>query len=559
MVESFVTVTHDHSTALPNKVALVDESGSYSYQELDRLSNGVAAKLIKQSIGAGDIVPILMTRGKAFVAAFIGVMKSGAAFVPLDINYPEERIKSIEESVEARIVIDDEWMKDVTPSDEFINNSKPDDMAFIIFSSGSTGKPKGVVHTHKSAAAMAKAEERALGLANSQKFLSILPFHFIGAINDYISYLSVGGTTYIASELDRKDGDILAKIISSQSIDRLKCGSSMGRLLLEHYNISIPYLEVGSEKLLPLSTINSSKVINNYGCSEFALPAIINDNVSAGEIPSIGKPVSGVDVFLVDNIGNLVDNYEVGEICLVGPQMASGYWKMPELTAEKFVHCPFLPGDVKMYKTGDLARYREDGNIELVGRKDFQIKIRGFRIEPGEIENVAVKFDGIDAVVVVAKEMGNEKQLVLYYTSNVQVDETRLKEYLSKYLADYMVPNFYVHLDEMPRNVNGKIDRSALPEPLRLSGCEKDSDKPSTEFEKIIYKAVAKQIGTDDFGVTDDLINLGLTSLSSMLVAAEMESKGIELCSSKQGVSFYNEIVLARNIKELVKRLNTEE
>lgn len=471
-MNTFVDVISENAERNPNKTTLVDEYGSYTYQELDRLSNGVAAKLIGQGIGTGDIVPILMTRSKAFVAAFIGVMKSGAAFVPLDINYPEERIKSIEESVEAKIVIDNEWMKSVSPSDEFINNSKPDDMAFIIFTSGSTGRPKGVVHTHKSVIAMADAEVRALDLMDCKKYLSILPFHFIGAINDYISYLSAGGIIYLASDSVRKDGNRIVNTIIKYSIDGLKCGSSMGRLLLEQYKLSIPYLEVGSEKLQPLTTVNSTRVINNYGCSEFALPAIINNNVTVGEIPSIGRPVLGVDVFLIDNTGELVDKYDVGELCLVGPQMASGYWKMPELTAEKFVHCPFLPGDVKMYKTGDLARYREDGNIELVGRKDFQIKIRGFRIEPGEIENVAVKFDGIDTVVVVAKEIGAEKQLVLYYTSGTQIDETKLKEYLAKYLADYMVPNFYVRLDEMPRNVNGKIDRSALPEPKIIGGAK---------------------------------------------------------------------------------------
>lgn len=557
MVDSFVTVAHDHSRSISNKTALVDEFGSYTYQELDRLSNGVAAKLIGQGIGTGDIVPILMTRSKAFVAAFIGVMKSGAAFVPLDINYPEGRIKSIEESVEARIVIDDEWMKDVSPSDEYVNNSKTDDIAFIIFTSGSTGKPKGVVHTHKSASAMANASIESCKLNKEYNYSTILNCNFIGGMHNYISYLSVGATVFIAPDNIRKDAQGLSDWLRKNKIDAIHCNPSYAKILLEKYDLPLKVAHLGSERMFPINR-SSAKIIHSYGCSEFTPPALINLDVQLNEVASPGKPSYGVDEFIVKDDGSLAKDEEIGELCLAGPQMASGYWKMPELTAEKFVHCPFLPGDVKMYKTGDLARYREDGNIELVGRKDFQIKIRGFRIEPGEIENVAVKFDGIDTAVVVAKEMGAEKQLILYYTSNAQVDEKRLKEYLSKYLADYMVPNFYVCLDEMPRNVNGKIDRSALPEPQMLSGSEKVSDKPSTEFERIIFNAVAKQIGTEDFGINDDLISLGLTSLSSMIVAAEIESKGVGLSASKQGVSFYNEIVLARNIKELVKRLNSE-
>lgn len=556
-MNTFVDVISENAERHPNKTALVDESGSYTYQELDRLSNGVAAKLIGQGIGTGDIVPILMSRGKAFVAAFIGVMKSGAAFVPLDINYPEERIKSIEESVEARIFIDDEWMNAISPSVEFINNSKPDDMAFIIFTSGSTGKPKGVAISHN--ALMKRASSISSAHDNTNGGIGLMTnFIFSACMDELSASIFHHRSIYIVPDNVARDVNLLYNYIVNNHITSFAANPNLVKVLMSTHTLKDVCIRMMGDRCIGPFPKLEGKYINAYGCSEMGY-SIFNHFTEHNNGPvSIGKPSDNVKAFILLNGNKIAKDNEIGELCLVGPQMASGYWKMPDLTAEKFVHCPFLPGDVKMYKTGDLARYREDGNIELVGRKDFQIKIRGFRIEPGEIENVAVKFDGIDTVVVVAKEMGAEKQLVLYYTSNEQVDEPKLKEYLSRYLADYMVPNFYVRLDEMPRNVNGKIDRSALPESQRLSRSEKDSDKPSTELERMIFKAVAKQIGTEDFGINDDLISLGLTSLSSILVAAEMGLQGVGLSASKQGVSFYNEIVLARNIKELVKRLNSE-
>ena len=545
-MNTFVDVISENAERNPNKTTLVDEYGSYTYQELDRLSNGVAAKLIGQGIGAGDIVPILMTRSKAFVAAFIGVMKSGAAFVPLDINYPEERIKSIEESVEARIFIDDEWMKEVAPSDEFINNSKPEDMAFIIFTSGSTGKPKGVVHTHKSAAAMARVHSLYFESFDIHNLGSFMPFNFVGGLHDCLTSLLSCYKLYIISDDGKKEISKVINWISENKIDYLKVTPSYFNTLLCN-RVELRYAELVGERLQKYDETDI-RVMSGYGCSEF-VPAVCNNQVS-NDSDVLGTPPPYTKAFIVNEYGEAVKGESnVGELCLVGPQMASGYWKMPELTAEKFVHCPFLPGDVKMYKTGDLARYREDGNIELVGRKDFQIKIRGFRIEPGEIENVAVKFDGIDTVVVVAKEMGAEKQLVLYYTSNEQVDEPKLKEYLSRYLAYYMVPNFYVRLDEMPRNVNGKIDRSVLPEPKIIGGGE-NSDKPLTELEKIIFDFVAKQIGTADYGIDDNFVNLGLTSIGSMYLISNLCKIGytVELNALIKNVTVRS---LARHIEKV--------
>ena len=522
-MNTFVDVISENAERHPNKTALVDESGSYTYQELDRLSNGVAAKLIGQGIGTGDIVPILMSRGKAFVAAFIGVMKSGAAFVPLDINYPEERIKSIEESVEAKIVIDDEWMKDVAPSDEFINNSKPDDMAFIIFTSGSTGKPKGVIKTHNSLIASIDARISDCSFGAKDTFAIISGLNVIGGIEDICTYLTQGATIYIASDIVRKNPKLLSEWFSDNKIEGVLSNPTFAKIMLENYHVNLKYISLVGEKITPIRK-STTRIICQYGCSEFS-PAVINPDVKLNESPAIGYPVFKTNSYIIDEKNFIVAKGNVGELCLVGPQMASGYWKMPELTAEKFVHCPFLPGDVKMYKTGDLARYREDGNIELVGRKDFQIKIRGFRIEPGEIENVAVKYDGIETVVVVAKEMGNEKQLVLYYTSNAQVDEKRLKEYLSKYLADYMVPNFYVHLDEMPRNANGKIDRCALPEP----SFRHTDIMLMTDEERTVFSAVSKCLNYSGFSITDRFADLGISSLGIITIASTLTKSGYNI------------------------------
>lgn len=531
--KTFVDLLLQQTNMHPEKVALADENGYYTYQQLNEVSNGVASKLIRKEIGKGDIVPVVMERSKEFAAAVIGVMKSGAAFVPMSVNWPNAKIESIKECVEAKMTIDKVWMADVEASPQNVNIVEEDSIAFIIFTSGSTGNPKGVVHTHKSAYGMIKAEMLSCSPDSSLNYSNIIDMSFIGGIHDVLSCLSLGSTLFIASELIRKDGKALSKWITSNDIGAMKGNPSFFKILLENYDIDIKFLELGSERMLPISNL-PERTINSYGCTEFPLPAIIG-NVKRNSVLSIGRPAKTVSVFIVDDRGAICCPGKVGEICLVGPQMAVGYWKMTELTAQKFVKCPFLPGKVRMYCTGDLARYNENGDIEIVGRKDFQIKIRGFRIEPGEIENVAIKYPDIEAVVAVAKEIGEEKHLVLYYTSTQKVNKSKLKQHLSLHIAEYMVPSFFEQLNSLPLNANGKVDRAALPEP-HLSTIESDGNNEiiqhNNNLEKIVYEVVSDVCRMSDFSPDDKLVDLGISSLGRLKIVADLQKKGYNIKAS---------------------------
>lgn len=551
-VDTFIQNVAKH----PDKIAVADDDGTYTYRELDQISNGVAAKLLKHGIGKGDIVPILMTRGKGFVAAFIGVMKSGAVFAPIDTNFPSERITHIFKSVSAKVVIDDKWMSDLPIISENINRSCLDETAMLIYTSGSSSSPKGVIHTNKSLLAISKSAALSVSARKDKPYASLAPSAAISGMMEYLAYLYVGTTLFIASDRVRKETFLLMNWVRTFNITGFGCIPSVGKILIDEVELKdIEWILLAGERIDSVKNYNHITLRIQYGNSECGTCTCYNTRESV-IMPPVGKPLPGVKVYIIDEEGMLVTSGNVGELCIAGSQVSKGYWKMPELTAEKFVHCPFLPGDVTMYKTGDLARYREDGNIEFVGRKDSQIKIRGNRIDPVEIENVAVRFDGIDTVVVTAKEIGEEKHLLLYYTSKAEIEENQLKEHLSRTLADYMVPNFYVRLNEMPRNANGKIDKNRLPEP-KLGFYGGELDKPTTELEQIIFEAVAKHVGTSDFGTNDDLINMGLTSLSSMILSAELESQGVKM-PTMEGLAFYNEIVRVRSVKGLAQLLSVE-
>ena len=231
---TFLDVLQWQTDIQPEKIALVDENGSYTYRQLDEVSNGVAQKLHRQRIGNGDIVPVVMERGKEFITAFIGVMKSGAAFVPMNSNWPASKIEAIKESIGAKKTIDNSWMENVAPSENGVNFSEEGGIAFIIFTSGSTGQPKGVVHTHQSAYAMVKAEMLSCRPDPSLNYSNIVDLSFIGGMHDVLSCLSLGSTLFIASDAIRKNGAALSEWVTCNGIGAMKGNPSFFKVLLEN-------------------------------------------------------------------------------------------------------------------------------------------------------------------------------------------------------------------------------------------------------------------------------------------------------------------------------------
>ncbi|MBQ0024343.1 MAG: amino acid adenylation domain-containing protein [Bacteroidales bacterium] len=514
---TFVDLFVEQAERTPDAVAVTDCEGSFTYNELNIASNALAHSLVEAGVKPDDFVCVMLPRRKEFVLAVLGIMKAGAAYVPIDLDYPEERKAFMFEDSEAKVLISPEWLDKHRSNDTSpVNLATPETLAYMIYTSGSTGKPKGAMIPQSNLTNYIHSTAKALSLSADDRISSHRSFSFDSHIEDLFPTLSVGGCLFIMPEEIRRDIPAIREFILSNNITGGGYNTSVAALLLSTYNdLPLRYISAIGERLDNV-VCDSVQIVNAYGpteCTDHISLFFLEKGVSYKNIP-IGKPVANNCCLITDAYGKLVPRGVAGELCIAGNQVGRGYWHHPELTAEKFVDCPFITNDkgtpAKMYRTGDLCRWSEDGQLEYIGRIDNQVKLRGFRIEPGEIESGAVRFEGIRQAIAQVKS----GQLCLYYTSEADIDETAFKESLAKTLAEYMVPNIFIHLGEMPLTPNGKINRRALPEPVVKRTVE--IVKPASPRERIVYGKVREILGTDDIGVTDDLFLYGLNSINAM-------------------------------------------
>ena len=512
----------NHAKNTPEKTAVVDSKGGFAYGELDSVSDSIAAYLLEKGVRLGSFVALKMGRVKEFLAAVIAVHKVGAAYVPVDPEYPEERIQYMLEDSEAKAVLTEETAREAMaafPDAAPVNRAVPEGRAYMIYTSGSTGKPKGVVQRHTSLRAFVAWRLAKFGITEESVHALHASFSFDASLDDMICPIAAGGTIHILSEDLRRDIGGMGDYFAEHHIRMATFSTQLGMAMVNQSpELPLRYLMMGGEKMLPCKRTDI-RLINGYGPTEFTVCSSYHvvDQERDADIP-IGRPVPNTYSFICDTYGHLLPRGMAGELCLAGSQIAEGYWKQPELTEKSFVACSFLPPGQKMYRTGDLARYNEAGELEYLGRIDNQVKLRGFRIEMGEIETRASQFDGIAQVAAAVKK----DQLVLYYTSagNAPIDAEQLRRFLSETLTEYMVPTVYMPLAAMPMTPNGKIDRKALLEPDISAMTE--NIPPETEREQIFYEIAAGLLGTKEFGVTDHLVSLGLSSLGVMRLAGEI-------------------------------------
>ena len=515
--KTFIDLFIETSKKYKDNIAVVDKSSNYTYKELDRISNIVANYLKDKGIKKNDFVAIKMERIKEFIAAIIAIEKIGAAYIPIDPEYPIDRINYMLEDSNAKFVFTKESFDEIINNynnDNYINNTDPLTYAYMIYTSGSTGKPKGVVISHKALRALISWTTNDLNITNKSRNGAHASFSFDASVIDIFPILAVGGSLYILDETLRMDLDLIYDYIIKNKLTSFCSSTAIGMSLINaHPDLNIEYMMMGGEKMLPTKKVNF-KLVNGYGPTEFAVASsyhIVNQDKDK-DIP-IGKAVKNTYSFICDPFGNLLPQGMIGELCLLGDQIANCYLNRLELTNERFIDSKIIK-DKKMYKTGDLAKYNDDNLLEYVGRIDFQVKLRGFRIELGEIENCAIKYEGIKQAAAEVKS----NQLVLYYTSSKDIDENLLKEEMSKSLTEYMVPNIFMKLDEMPLTPNGKINRKILPVPK----LNQEIIKPRNDLEKEIYDSLKNILGYEDFGVTSDFNTIGLTSLSAMQLSAKL-------------------------------------
>ncbi len=495
----------------PDKAAIVDLGGARSttYQELADKSGRVAAKLLEMGNIAGRAVLVCMDRRMEYVAAEIGIMMAGAVYVPLLPEYPPERIDYIREDCKAVCTIDGEWMEDIgryEPIEEYTAADR--DRAMIIYTSGSTGRPKGIVHSHGSLYMGAMRNVETLGFGKEERLAAAAPLSFVVLVLEYYAILSSGGCVHMLSEEVRRDVRLLESYYAKKEIT---CGFISPQMLryFKNRGKALKKVMTGSERVSMLSG-DGYVLYNLYGCSETTSMVSAFKVEEPMENTPIGKPAQDVEMFLLDEQGREVPDGEEGEICVLGV-LGECYLNMEEQTARTFE----LKEDGKvLLHTGDIGKKLPDGNFIYVNRRDWMVKINGQRVETGEIEIRMSAVPGVrNAVVKAFEDENGQNYLCGFYVAGEEVAPEDIRACLRETLPDYMIPRFLKRMEELPKNVNGKLDRTALLPP-GISEYKGVYREPENEIQKRICETFEEILHCGKTGIGDDFFQLGGDSIN---------------------------------------------
>ncbi|MEK5408520.1 amino acid adenylation domain-containing protein [Paenibacillus sp. FSL W8-0439] len=541
----------------PDNVAVICEGYKLTYQELNAHANQFAWKLRDAGVGAEALVPIIVDRSLEMMIGIMGILKAGGAYLPIDPNFPTDRIqymlgdcgaallvtvKKYKQTIEfaGEIICLDERYFDEYDRSDLPAFSKVTDLAYVIYTSGSTGKPKGVMIEHRSVVSRINWMKNMYPITEQDVILQKTPYTFDVSVWELFLYQMVGAKLVMLPPFGEKDPEMIKHAISEHGVTIIHFVPSMLNGFLEHLEHSkdkaalksLKYLFTSGEALKANNAEKTKQLIginvaNLYGPTEATVDVTYynccDTDQTRGIVP-IGKPIDNIQMYIIDHNNHLMPVGIKGEICISGNGVARGYLNKPELTAEKFVANPFAKGE-KMYRTGDLGRWLPDGNIEYLGRMDDQVKIRGYRIELGEIESVLQQIPEVKEAAVLAKDDGTgDKHLAAYLNYKVN-DFSQVKSYLSKMLPDYMIPSRFVRVERMPLTPNGKLDRKAL---AALDGDVQTHNEyipPSTETEKGMEVIWEEILGAKRIGVQDSFFDLGGHSLKAITLISAVHKK----------------------------------
>ncbi|MCH2195462.1 non-ribosomal peptide synthetase [Kordia sp.] len=514
----------------PNNIALVFENCQLTYKQLDEKSNQLARFLAANyEINTEDFISIQLDRSEWMIVAILAVLKTGAAYVPVQPDYPQERIDYIEKDTQCKAIINQallaQFQAGQYSSAPVEVTVQPENLAYIIYTSGSTGTPKGVMLEHKTVVNLAYAQIQEFGITAEENILQSSSITFDASVEQMFIALLSGAKLSVASKALLLDTERLADYIENNAITHIHSVPSFLKLIPRRNYSALKRVISGGDncsvELAKSWAQNNVRFYNEYGPTETTITAIesyyTEDMVARrGDMP-IGKPLSNYRVYILDEFLNIAPVGVMGEICISGDVLARGYLNLPEVTAEKFIDNPFENGK-KLYKTGDLGKWMDDGSIEFIGRKDNQVKVRGYRIELGEIEDALTQIQTIKSTVVLAKEtLAGEKELVAYFTSDTEFTSEDLRDELNKKLPNYMIPAYYVQLEEFPLTATGKIDRKNLPNPKNANLSSGDEYvAPRNEMETQIVDIWQEILQLDKVGVEEDFFRLGASSLKSI-------------------------------------------
>nr|WP_323809148.1 amino acid adenylation domain-containing protein [Kitasatospora acidiphila] len=547
----------------PDAVAVVFEGVEVSYTELDARANRLARLLIGRGVGPESVVAVLMERGVDLVVALLAVVKAGGAYLPVDPEYPVERIAHVLDDAAPVCVLTTEQCAPVLPDSvdgpvlvldsaevraersgsagsrltdtDLVAPLLPAHPVYVIHTSGSTGRPKGVVVTHQALANHLRAAGQRVPLGVGDRLLAVTTVSFDIAALELFLPLLCGAAVVLAERETVRDAVALRELVRTSGATAVQAVPSLWRALLAGEADWRPRgvrMLVGGEALPEELAVRVRELgvwaVNLYGPTEATVWAT---SAEVGEGPvTIGRPFANMRAYVLDSALRPVPVGAVGELYLAGAQLARGYLGRPGLSAERFTAAPFGPVGERMYRTGDLARWRGDGTLECLGRVDTQVKVRGFRIELGEIEAALERHELVAQAVVTVNGSGAGEQRLAGYVvplAGAQLDPADLRAYLARSLPAYMVPSAVVALEELPLTANGKVDRKALPALEYAAGTGRE---PATVQEELLCQAFAEVLGLERVGVEDDFFELGGHSLlATRLVSEVRESLQAEL------------------------------
>ncbi|HKQ36784.1 MAG TPA: amino acid adenylation domain-containing protein, partial [Verrucomicrobiae bacterium] len=531
----------------PDAVALIYGTQRLTYAELNARADSIAARLQQLGAGPEKLVGICLDRNVDLVSGILGILKSGAAYVPLDPTYPKDRIDFMLSDSKAALVLTQRSfanrfsqntisIEEITSPGEPAPAANPNNLAYIIYTSGSTGRPKGVAIEHCSAANLVAWAKTVYAPEELDGVLASTSVCFDLSVFELFVPLCLGGRVILA-----ENALALPGLPAATEVRLLNTVPSAMTQLLELKGVppSVQVINLAGEPLTRqladriYSEIKAQKLYDLYGPTEDTVYATYALRKLAGPA-TIGRPVANNKLYILSPQGQLVPIGVPGELFIGGDALARGYLDRPDLTAERFVPDPFSDkAGARMYRTGDLVRYLPDGNIEFLGRIDHQVKIRGFRIELGEIEELLREHPTVrEAVVVARDDRGGDKRLAAYVIARNghPPRPNDLTDWLNQKLPDYMVPRFYTVLDRFPLNANGKIDRRALPEPELTREADIPFLEPGTEIEKLLARIWCEVLELETVGVNDNFFKLGGHSLKiTQVISRVREALDVEL------------------------------
>ncbi len=540
----------------PDHVAVVYNGRQLTYRELDRQSNNLAARLRENHVGPNGIVGIFLDRSIEMVVAALAVLKAGGAYLPVIPDYPADRINYIFDDSQANIVITTRALLDrldfkglVFDADDPATFSgagkrldcihQPSDMAYIIYTSGSTGKPKGVMVEHRNVVRLLRNDRFYFEFNDQDVWTLFHSFSFDFSVWEMYGALLFGGKLLVVSKEVAQNPAKFHEMLAKEKVTVLNQTPGAFYNLVDEdvkqsgNNLSLRYVIFGGEALKPImlkpfhEKYPRTKLINMYGITETTVhvtfKAIGRSEIKAN-ISNIGLAIPTLNTYIMDADQKLVPLGVAGELCVGGAGVTRGYLNKETLTATRFIANPYKT-DERLYRSGDLARRLPDGEMEYLGRMDFQVQLRGFRVELGEIENELIKHPDVAKVVVLAKEDQRRQQyLCAYYVAGKEIAVKDFRDFLSQNLPDYMIPSYFIAMDAFPLTSNGKVDRDRLPEPGARVATGTVYVAPQTKKQRCIVAIWQDVLGIEKIGIDDDFFALGGHSLKAVALTAKLQN-----------------------------------